>query len=96
MSRQKASAMLNYQNSGLRLGFGWNFEGRIDGALTTLGGEPADCAPSEAAAKIPMRATRSTARGRRSGKRGVRWGFIDEVWPAEPTSGMPIAARPKS
>lgn len=39
MSRQKASAMLNYQNSGLRLGFGWNFEGRIDGALTTLGGE---------------------------------------------------------
>jgi outer membrane receptor protein involved in Fe transport len=40
MSRQKASAMLNYQNAKLRLGLGWNFEGRIDGALTTLGGEP--------------------------------------------------------
>ena len=40
MSRQKASAMLNYQNAKLRLGFGWNFEGRIDGALVTLGGEP--------------------------------------------------------
>lgn len=40
MSRQKASALLNYQNAKLRLGFGWNFEGRIDGALTTLGGEP--------------------------------------------------------
>jgi TonB-dependent receptor len=40
MSRQKASTMLNYQNAKVRLGFGWNFEGRIDGALVTLGGEP--------------------------------------------------------
>jgi len=32
--------MLNYQNAKLRLGLGWNFEGRIDGALVTLGGEP--------------------------------------------------------
>ena len=40
MSRQKASAMLNYQNAKVRLGLGWNFEGRIDGALVTLGGEP--------------------------------------------------------
>ncbi|MDO8539723.1 MAG: TonB-dependent receptor [Opitutaceae bacterium] len=40
MHRQKASAMLNYQSAKLRVGFGWNFEGRIDGAVTTLGGEP--------------------------------------------------------
>ena len=40
MHRQKASVWLNYQAAKLRLGFGWNFEGRLDGALTTLGGEP--------------------------------------------------------
>ncbi len=39
MHRQKASTMLSYQNTKLRLGFGWNFEGRIDGSTTTLGGE---------------------------------------------------------
>ncbi len=40
MHRQKASVWLNYQAPKLRLGFGWNFEGRLDGAVTTLGGEP--------------------------------------------------------
>ena len=39
MNRQKVSAWLNYQATKLRLGFGWNFEGRTDGALTTIGGE---------------------------------------------------------
>ena len=41
LNRQRGSVFLTFQRAKLRLGTGWIYEGRIDGAISTVGGETA-------------------------------------------------------